>query len=176
MIKGKNIHLRVIERDDLETLRSWFNNPALRGMEGVFLPISELEMEEKYKEMLEQKEAIHLIIEKRDRSKIYGKIAIYYQYGGLDLLLPGKDGEHEKAALEALELGLSDLFLEKSNRNCVSMWIPSWNHFLLNVAKKAGMKIAGTLRRTGMREGKYVNTIVHDILKEEFLEKSNKQE
>lgn len=170
MIKGKNIHLRVIEKNDLETVRSWFNDPDLRGTEGIFLPITDIEMEKKYNEMLEQKEALHLIIERRDGSKIFGKIAVYYRYGGINLLIPVNDEEHETAALEALDLGLSNLFLEGSNKNCVSMWIPSWNDFLLDIAKKGGFRVAGKLRRTGMREGKYVDTIIHDILKEEFLE------
>ncbi|MFW9997513.1 MAG: GNAT family N-acetyltransferase [Candidatus Odinarchaeota archaeon] len=169
MIKGTTINLRVIERSDLEQLRSWWNNPELRGMEDVFLPVTVPQMEKKYSDWLEQKDALHLVIEKIDGSRLLGKCTIYTGYAGVDLLLAEKDSEPEKTALESLELVKSYLFLEGRGYNNMAMWIPSWNEWLLAIAGKSGMRLAGRVRRTGMREGKYHDTVVYDLLKEEYM-------
>ena len=127
MIKGKHIQLRVIEKTDLNTLRQWWNDPNLRGSEGISFPLTEPQMEKKYKEWLKEKNVFRLLIEKNDQSGLLGKIILYQRYGGIGIITPMQDSQSKQGIIEALELGLQYLFMEESNHNCVSIWIPSWN-------------------------------------------------
>ena len=169
MIKGETILLRIIEKSDLDTIRTWYNNPKLRGTDGILLPLTVPQMEKKYKDWSKQSHEVRMLIERKDRSKLLGMVIIYTRYGGIDLLIPGHNKEHKNAVMEAIELALSYLFIEFNGKNGVSMWIPSWNRWLIDIVKEYGMKPAGRERRVGMRGGKYYDYVVFDLLKEEYL-------
>lgn len=169
MIEGETIHLRIIEQSDLETIRTWYSNPKLRGTDGILLPLTVPQMEKKYKDWSKQSHEVRMLIEKRDRSKLLGMIIIYTRYGGIDLLIPDHNEEHKNAVVEAIDLALSYLFMEFDAKNSVSIWIPSWNTWLVDIIKEYGMKPAGRARRVGMRDGKYYDNVVFDLLKEEYL-------
>ncbi len=175
MIEGETINLRIIEQSDLETIRTWYSNPKLRGTDGILLPLTVPQMEKKYKDWSKQSHEVRMLIEKKDRSKLLGMVMIYTRYGGIDLLIPHHDEEHKNAVIEAIDLALSYLFMEFNGKNCVSIWIPSWNTWLIDIVEECGMKLAGRERRVGMLGGKYYDSVVFDLLKEEYLkQKQNK--
>ncbi|MFX0063996.1 MAG: hypothetical protein ACFFC7_17640 [Candidatus Hermodarchaeota archaeon] len=66
------------------------------------------------------------------------------------------------------------LFFESSNKNRLSIWIPSWNEWLIEIVKEMGIKPAGRLRRTGIRAGRYYDRMVFDLLRSEYLELSSR--
>ncbi|MHA2060515.1 MAG: GNAT family N-acetyltransferase [Candidatus Ranarchaeia archaeon] len=169
MIEGKHIQLRVIEQSDLVQIREWWSNPDLRGSEDIFLPLTEPQMEKKYKKWLKDPNVFRLLIEKKKPSDLLGKLILHRRYGGVELIVPKPDATSEPGVMEALYLGLTYLFQEESNHNCVSLWIPSWNTWLIGIAQEIGMKLAGKIRRTGMRENQYYGTVVYDMLQSEFL-------
>jgi hypothetical protein len=110
-----------------------------------------------------------MLVEKKDSSKLLGMIIIYTRHGGFDLVIPVQNKMHKRAVIEAIELALSYLFLEFDRKNNVSVWIPSWNTWLINIVKENGMKSAGRERRVGMRNGKFFDNIVFDLTKDEYL-------
>ncbi|MFX1486644.1 MAG: GNAT family N-acetyltransferase [Promethearchaeota archaeon] len=169
MIKGETIHLRIVEQSDLETIRTWYSNPKLRGTDGILLPLTVPQMEKKYKDWSKQSHEVRMLIEKKDRSKLLGMIIIYTSYSGINLLIPNHNEEHKKAVIEAIDLALSYLFMEFDAKNSASVWIPSWNSWLIDIVKEYGMRGAGRERGVGMRAGKYYDSVAFDILKEEYL-------
>jgi RimJ/RimL family protein N-acetyltransferase len=169
MIEGKNIQLRVIEQSDLSQIRHWWNDPNLRGSADIFFPLTEPQMEKKYKKWLKEPNVFRLLIEKKTPSSLLGKLILHRRYGGVELIVPKPDATSKQGVMEALYLGLTYLFQEESNHNCVSLWVPSWNTWLIEIAQGAGMKLAGKIRRTGMRENQYYDTMVYDMLQSEFL-------
>ncbi|MFX1252116.1 MAG: GNAT family N-acetyltransferase [Promethearchaeota archaeon] len=170
MIKGQTIHLRVIENTDLETVRSWYNNPSLRGTDDISMPVTVPQMEKKIKEWQNQENRFHLLLEKQNGFQILGKITINTFHSSITLIIPQQDADHEKAITESLHLALRYLFFESANKAQASIWIPSWNEWLIEIVKKFGMKPAGRLRRTGMREGCYYDHVIFDLLRSEYLE------
>ncbi len=174
MIKGQTILLRVIEPADLEIIRAWYNTPSLRGMDDIFMPLTVPQMEKKLQHWQKQENILHLLIERQENSKVLGKIAINTWRSGVALVIPKQDEEHEEAILEALRLATRFLFFETANKSHVSIWIPSWNEWLIEIVRTFGMKPAGRLRRTGMRNGHYCDHVVFDLLRSEYSELPSK--
>ena len=63
-LKGKNVFLRAIEKDDLEFLRNMMNDSELESkVVGWSFPISKFEQEKWYENQLSNRNNIRLIVE-----------------------------------------------------------------------------------------------------------------
>ena len=63
MLEGKNVNLRVMEKEDLPLFAEWLNNPEVFGQYNPLLQLSKKEVEKNYDDRkLEQTE---FIIEKK---------------------------------------------------------------------------------------------------------------
>jgi len=71
-------------------------------------------------------------------------------------------------APEAQELLLRFLFEERGLR-VVRLWTNSWNERAMKAAGKLGFRVAARLRESAVFEGRVVDTIMMDLLREEFF-------
>ena len=168
MIEGENIRLRVIERSDLETIRSWYNDPDLRGMSDISAPLTVLQMERKYDEWQKEKDSLRFLIESKKKSELMGMILIHTAYRYLDFIIPVQDDEHREAVLESLGISVKLLFFEIYNQHRVQVWIPSWNDWMISIVREFGMHSGGQLRRTGMRTGAFFDHVLFELLRDEW--------
>ena len=69
MLEGKNVNLRVVEKEDLPLVADWFNNPKFGGRyDPLDAQESRMEIEKKYDKLGSEEK--WFIIEKKDGARV----------------------------------------------------------------------------------------------------------
>jgi ribosomal-protein-alanine N-acetyltransferase len=169
LLEGKNVRLRVVEKEDLPLVVEWMNNPEFWGQ--YFSPIqrTRTDMEKTFENNpLEYKQ---FIIEKKDGTKIGGiaHFNVLAPYGKtLEIgyaLLPSERGKGY--CTEAAKIMVDYLFLSKDVA-CIQATTDVGNDASQNVLVKTGFKKEGTLRKRFFSNGKWRDTVMFSILREEW--------
>ena len=168
MLEGKNVNLRIMEKEDLSLVQEWMNN---REFMGEFLPPTQYTKAELGKTESSPFEPKVFIIERKDGSKI-GYIAHYNSYLGLGklleigyALLPSERGKGY--CTEATQLMVDYLFLSMDVSRVMAT-ISIRNKASERVLEKAGFTKEGTIRRTS--RGARSDAHLYSILREEWKE------
>jgi RimJ/RimL family protein N-acetyltransferase len=168
LLEGKNVNLRVMEKEDLPLLKEWMNTPEFMGEFQPPRQWTKAELEKMESSPFEPKV---FIIEKKDGSKI-GYILHYNSYVGTVKLLeigyalaPSERGKGY--CTEATQLMVDYLFLS-TDVSRVQASISIRNKASERVLEKAGFTREGTIRKTsrGARRDAYL----YSILREEWKE------
>ena len=169
MLEGKNVRLRVVEKEDLPLITEWMNNPDFWGE--YFSPTqrTRTEVEKTFENNpLEYKQ---FLIEKKDGTKVgaivhfnalapYGKtLEIGYA------LLPGERGKGH--CTEAAMIMVDYLFLSKDVA-CIQATTDVGNVASQKVLAKTGFKKEGLLRKRFFSNGEWRDTVMFSILREEW--------
>lgn len=168
MLEGKNVNLRIMEKEDLPFLQEWLNNPKFMGE--FLAPIQRTRTElEKFESSPFAPKTF--IVEKKDGSKI-GYTVHFNSYLGLGEFLeigyaiaPSERGKGY--CTEAAQLMVDYLFLSKDVSR-IQATISTRNKASERVLEKAGFTREGTIRRhvRGARRDLYL----YSILREEWKE------
>jgi len=168
LLEGKNVNLRIVEREDLPLAHEWMNNPEFTGE---FIGPIQQTREEFEKVGTGPFAMKAFLIEKKDGTKI-GLINHFNQYLGLTELLeigymmsPSERGKGY--CTEATQLMVDYLFLSMDVSR-VQAVISTRNKASERVLEKAGFTREGTIRRhiRGARRDAYL----YSILREEWKE------
>ena len=170
MLEGKNVNLRVMEKEDLPHFAEWVNNPEVFGEYNPLHQISRTEAEKMFETPLELKP---FFIEKKDGSKI-GFVAHFYvlHVAGRQLeigysLVPSERGKGY--CTEAAQLMVDYLFLSKDMMRIQAQTDPR-NVASQKVLEKVGFKKEGTLRKSFFMRGEWRDAYLYSILREEWKE------
>ena len=68
MLEGKNVNLRIVEKEDLPLVGEWRNNPEFQGEYNLLIQESKAELEKRYDNF--RPEEKWFLIEKKDGSEI----------------------------------------------------------------------------------------------------------
>jgi RimJ/RimL family protein N-acetyltransferase len=171
LLEGKNVNLRVMEKEDLPLFLDWVNKPELIGEYNPLRQMSRDEIEKGYeKRSLEQTE---FIIEKEDGSKIgyiwhfcgphpMGKmLEIGY------FLIPSERGKGY--CTEAVNIMLDYLFLSRDIVR-IQAHAELRNVASQKVLEKTGFKREGTVRKSIFNRGEWRDVYLYSILREEWKE------
>ena len=168
MLEGKNVNLRVMEKEDLPLFAEWFNKPEVFGEYNPLHQMSRIEAEKMLENPLELKP---FIIEKKDGSKI-GFVAHFYVLhpAGRQLeigysLVPSERGKGYCS--EAVKIMVDYLFLSKETMRIQAQTDPR-NVASQKVLEKVGFKKEGTLRKNFFMRGEWRDAYVYGILREEW--------
>jgi ribosomal-protein-alanine N-acetyltransferase len=176
LLEGKNVNLRIMEREDIPLAHKWMNDPKFTGE---FIGLMQMSREEFEKMGSSSPFAMKgFFIEKKDGTKI-GLINHFTQYLGLGELLeigymvaPNERGKG--CCTEAVQLMVDYLFLSK-DINRVQALISTKNKASERVLEKTGFTREGTIRRhiRGARRDAYLYSILREEWKEpEILTKT----
>ena len=168
MLEGKNVNLRIMEKEDLPLLQQWWNSLEFSG---IYNPIDEqrskADMEKQY-EKLGSEKAWFLIL-KKDGSKIgflgMGMGVFGWQIGYV--LIPSERGKGY--CTEAVRLAVDYLFMSKDIVR-VQAGTFTDNVASQRVLEKSGFKREGTIRKGMLAWGIWVDLYIHSILREEWKE------
>jgi RimJ/RimL family protein N-acetyltransferase len=171
LLEGKNVNLRVMEKEDLPLFAEWLNNPDFFGQYFAPLQRSRTELEKMFENNpLEMKV---FVIEKKDGTKI-GQIAHFNMLAPyakmLEIGYALAPSERRKGyCTEATQLIVDYLFLSKD-----IVRIQATTHFgnvaSQKVLEKSGFKREGTLRKAVQSRGEWTDLIVFSVLREEWKE------
>jgi RimJ/RimL family protein N-acetyltransferase len=170
LLEGKNVNLRIEEKEDLSLLTEWFNKPEVFGEYNPLHQMSKTEVEKIFENPHEEK---LFIIEKKDGSKI-GFITHFYvlHVAGRQLeigysLVPNERGKGY--GTEATQLMVDYLFLSKDTKRIQAQTDPR-NVASHKVLEKVGFKKEGTLRKSFFMRGEWRDAYIYSILREEWKE------
>jgi len=164
LLKGKNVNLRIVEKEDLSLVAEWLNDPEVFGVFNPLIQHSKTELEQWYDKL--SAEGRWFFIEKKDGSKI-GEIHhlkdMEIGYG----LVPSERGKGY--CTEAVKIMVDYLFLSK---NIVRIYALTnvRNVASQKVLEKAGFKKEGVIRKSLFVRGEWRDRCIYGILREEWKE------
>jgi ribosomal-protein-alanine N-acetyltransferase len=176
LLEGKNVNLRVMEKEDVPLLVDWWSNPEFWGE--YFSPTQRTRTGmEKFFES-NPFEYGQFIIEKKNRTKIGGiqHFNVLAPYGKTVemgyALLPSERGKGY--CTEAAQIMVDYLFLSKDIA-CIQATTDVGNAASQKVLEKAGFQKEGTMRKRFFSNGEWKDTVMFSILREEWKEPKIRQ-
>jgi RimJ/RimL family protein N-acetyltransferase len=162
LLKGKDVNLRIVEKEDLSLVAEWLNGPEVFGVFNPLIQHSKTELEQWYDKL--SAEGRWFFIEKKDGSKI-GEIHhlkdMEIGYG----LIPSERGKGY--CTEAVKIMVDYLFLSKNIVRIYALTNVS-NVASQKVLEKAGFKKEGVIRKSLFVRGQWRDRYIYSILREEW--------
>ena len=169
MLEGKNVNLRIIEKEDLPLFTEWMNTPEFYGEYNPLRQLSKTEVEKMFEAPVELKA---FIIEKKDGSKIGFVARLKELWGGqMEIgyaLLPDERGKGYCS--EAVKIMVDYIFLSMRNIVRIQAHTDVRNTASQKVLEKAGFKKEGTIRKGYFARGAWTDWLLYSILREEWKE------
>lgn len=174
MLEGKNVNLRVVEKDDVDFLVESINDI---DFDSEFLPISQTSKADALRKFENPSQIAILcerqrfIIEKKDGTKI-GTIAHWLAQPERFLEIGYDVVRLERAkgyGTEAVQMIVDYLFLSKDAAR-IQAFTNVRNLASQRVLEKAGFKREGTLRKAGFVRGQTTDAYLYGIVREEWEE------
>jgi len=166
MLEGKNVNLRVMEKEDLSLVKEWVNDLEFAGEYEAISQETKMDLEKQYDQLTEGK---WFFVEK-DSSKI-GYVAHYVVSGKLTeigySLVPSERGKGY--GTEAVKIMVDYLFLSKDIVRIQAKTDPR-NVASQRILEKAGFKKEGTMRKSFFCRGEWRDTVLFAILRDEWKE------
>ena len=175
MLEGKNINLRMAEREDIPLLLQWFSDVRFAGDYQSFpVQTSRNQLEQQISEhKLYGHEWVNFIVEKKDGTRI-GEVVHYIgspNFGWVEIgyaILPECRGKGHGG--EAIQILTDYLFLTKDVPRIQAI-VDKKNLASTSVLEKSGFKREGILRKALWNAaGKWTDGYIYSILREEWKE------
>jgi RimJ/RimL family protein N-acetyltransferase len=171
LLEGKNVNLRIMEKEDLPLFAEWLNNPEVSGEYNPLRQVSRTETEKRHEK--DNSEQGEFIIEKKDGSKIgyiFHFILVHPISRFLEIgysLVPSERGKG--FGTEAVGIMVDYLFLSKDIMR-VQACTDVRNVASQKALEKAGFKREGILRKGFFSRGEWTDDYTYSILREEWKE------
>jgi UDP-4-amino-4,6-dideoxy-N-acetyl-beta-L-altrosamine N-acetyltransferase len=169
---GSTTYLRPLEREDAAIILPWVNDPEVTRHLLLHRPIN-LRAEEDYIDRLYQSEQdVYLGIAIRKDDRLIGGCALHRidaknRSTSFGIFLGDKDSWGRGHGTEATRLLVGYAF-ETLNLNRVWLHVFEDNAGAIRCYEKVGFQREGLLRQDYFRAGRYWNTVVMGILREEW--------
>jgi len=165
LLEGKNVNLRIMEREDLPIVKEWDNDVGIMGEYEPIVQETRTDLEKQFDKLTEGQ---WFFIEKKDGTKI-GFIAHFVAHGTVIgyALLPDERGKGYGS--EAVQIMADYLFLTKNIVRIQAGTHPE-NIASQRVLEKAGFKKEGILRKSFFSRGIWRDVTTFSLLREEWKE------
>jgi RimJ/RimL family protein N-acetyltransferase len=170
---GTGVYLRPLEREDAQTAAPWFNDAEVNRYLLRYRPLSVAE-EEAFLQRLSQnnKEDIVLGIATREGDRLVGacglnRLDARCRHACLGITIGDKTAWGKGFGREALTL-LLDYGFQTLNLNRIWLEVFEYNHRAKRLYEKLGFKAEGRQRQHTYREGRFWDTFLLGILREEW--------
>jgi RimJ/RimL family protein N-acetyltransferase len=168
LLEGKNIRLKLGDKEDLDFFVDFWNNLDYYGdYEPIMEQMTKAEAE---KRLADSSKNAYFIIQKKDGANI-GLIAHFGQSSGsITIGYAAEPSEHGKGyGTEALQLMVDYLFLAKEIHRVQANTDPE-NKASQHILEKVGFKKEGVSRRSSFVRGHWRDECLYSILREEWKE------
>jgi RimJ/RimL family protein N-acetyltransferase len=169
LLEGKNVNLRVGEKEDIPLIVEWWNSLEVNGEYQLFPQTSKAEMEKQIEKFSSDPLWGGFIIEKKDGSKI--GYVVHYPAGRLleigYALVPRERGKGYCS--EAAQMMVDYLFLSKDIVR-VQAHTDVRNVASQRVLEKIGFRKEGVVRKSSFVRGEWRDSCLFSILREEWKE------
>ena len=170
MLEGKNVNLRIMEKDDLPLFAEWINKPEVSGE---YNPLHQMSKTEAEKMLDNPSDIKPFIVERKDGSKIGFIVHFHVLHLGtgtkqLEIgysLVPSERGKGY--GTEALKIMVDYLFLSKDAMR-IQVQTDLRNVASQKIIEKVGFKKEGILRKNFFMRGELRDCYIYSILREEW--------
>jgi len=176
LLEGKNVNLRIAEKDDVPLLVQWFNDVRFAGDYQHFP--SQITSNELERQIVEQKlyghEWVNFIVEKKDGTRI-GWVVHYLStpnFGWVEIGYSIIPTERNKGyGTEAIQIITDYLFLTKDDITRIQAVVDKGNLASKCALENCGYEKEGVLRKALWNAaGIWVDGCLYSILREEWKE------
>jgi len=175
LLEGRNIRLRIRDKEDLNFFWEFWNNINYYGEYETIQPqISKIEAEKRIENPNPSTSGVDwtwFVIEKKDGTKIGFILHFNVQpFGWVEIgyaLIPGEMGRGYGS--EAVQILVDYLFLTKDIMR-IQATTDERNKPSQGVLEKAGFQKEGIIRKSSFTRGQWVNDYLYSILREEWKE------
>jgi RimJ/RimL family protein N-acetyltransferase len=169
---GPNIYLRPLEPDDARTLVPWFNDPEVTRFLLRYQPMTLAEEVEWLRHAGQSATDVVLGIMTRADERLVGTTGLHNvdqrnRHAAIGISLGDKTAWGKGYGTEAMRLLVRHAF-DTLNLNRVWLHVYEYNERAVRVYQKVGFRLEGRLRQDTFRDGKYWDTLVMGVLREEW--------
>ena len=170
------IFLRPFEPGDLPALQAYLNHPELAGRRYIpwsfpeELPLSTKQVEGIYNKWCEGENESHLAVVSQDKQELIGHTQLDWDWDPhcpFVAVLIAPSHQRQGYGSEVLRLLLRYLF-ENTPAHNVHSWMADWNQAARRFAQEHGFRESGRSRHEGLRQGRYFDAVLVDILHPEW--------
>jgi RimJ/RimL family protein N-acetyltransferase len=169
---GSKVYLRPLDLADAPILTRWLNDPEVTKYLLMYRPLTLFAEEAHLRKISESEHDIVLCIMARDPEQFIGVTGLHQldvrnrhvQFG----IVVGEKSAWDKGyGTEATRLMVRYAF-ETLNLNRVSLRVYEYNERAVRVYEKVGFRVEGRLRQETFRDGRYWDTSLMAVLREEW--------
>ena len=169
---GPTVYLRPLEREDAPTLVTWMNDPEVTRFLRRRGPINRIAEEAFLRRLSESTTDVVLGIVVREADRFIGVTGLHqfetrHRHAMFGITLGDKTAWGKGYGTEATRLMVRHAF-ETLNLNRVWLQVYEYNPRGVHVYEKVGFKHEGRLRQDTFRDGRYWDTVVMGVLREEW--------
>ena len=177
MICGDRIRLRADERADLPHFVEWLNDQEVRDGLSYYLPLSQVEEEQWFENMLKSPRDEHpFAIEIRTEDggwKLIGNCGLFdfnwrCRSAEVGIFIGDKSCWNQGYGTEVMRLMLKHGF-ESVNLNRIFLRVFATNLRAIRCYEKAGFGSEGRLREAEFKNGQYVDFVLMSVLRSEYV-------
>ena len=171
---GKKVILIPVCKNHLDSFVKWFNDNEITQYIAWFLPLNYEKEEKWYSSMLEQQNQINYsIVLSENQDSLIGNCNIQIDWknrvGMIGIMIGEKEYWGKGYGTEALRM-LVKYGFNTLNLNRIELETYAFNTRALKSYNKVGFKQEGLKRNSYFKNGKYIDSIIMGLLKEEWVE------
>jgi UDP-4-amino-4,6-dideoxy-N-acetyl-beta-L-altrosamine N-acetyltransferase len=170
MIRGEHIILRAIERDDLKNYVQWFGDPRVLEYFGRFLPMSLIQEEQWYENMLRDSSVCNWAVEYKELhigGAGFSDINQVHQSAEVGLFIGKPEFWDRGLGRDVLESLLTFGF-EQMNLHRIYLRVFAENERAVHLYEKVGFHHEGRWRQAEFRHGRFHDILWMSILRDEW--------
>ncbi len=166
---GERIYLRALEREDLGKCLEWHNDPEIRKFAGEIIPINKEKLEEFFDLEIKDRDKIWFSIMNKADDELIGDLRLYLKFRTGDIGIVIEKAYWSKGyGTEVMKLAL-DYCFNTLDLHRVELWVFEFNTRAIRCYEKVGFKREGVKREDSYKNGKYCNSLVMGILRDEWM-------
>jgi RimJ/RimL family protein N-acetyltransferase len=169
---GPTVYLRPLEPDDARTIVPWFNDPDVLRFLQRYRPMTHNEEIEFLHRLSESQTDLALGIVPRAEERLVGVTGLHLvdlrnRHAAFGICIGDKAAWSKGYGSEATRLVVRHAF-DTMNLNRVWLHVYEYNPRAARVYQKVGFRQEGRLRQDTFRDGRYWDTVVMGVLREEW--------
>ncbi len=177
MIEGEKVRIRAIEKSDIAEIMKWINDPEVKSNLLMRYPVSQYQEERWIETALgtDNQRNKTFALETKDGVYLGGiglhKIDWENSNAEVGIVIGKKEYWNKGYGTDAM-MAILDFGFNQMNLHRIYLRVFEFNQRGIRSYEKCGFKKEGILRHDRYREGRYYDTIMMGILKEEFRQNS----
>jgi diamine N-acetyltransferase len=173
-LTGSQVYLRPIEKDNLQQLYIWFNDPEIRGLTGEVLPTSQTGVEEYFARLQTDTSRVWFSVVLQENDQLIGEAGLLRMFPAwrttdLSIIIGEKSAWRKGYGNEAMEL-LLDYAFGYLNYHRVAIGVVGTNERALRFYERIGFTREGIQQDGYYYAHEFQDFLMMSLLEDEYQE------